>query len=152
MNFNKVILGGRLTRDPQTKFLPSQTQLTEFGMCVNRKYKTAGGEDKEESCFVDVSAFGKMAEVIGQHFQKGKEILIEGRLKFDQWEDKQGGGKRSKLTVIADAFQFVGSKGDGEQQERPAAPAARKPASGQKVPQEMPYSDEKAFNDEDIPF
>src|SRR5829696_626904 len=111
-SFNKVLLMGNLTRDPQLKYLPSQTAVVEFGVACNRKFKTAAGEDREEIVFVDITAFGKQAEVINQYFQKGKPIFIEGRLKFDSWEDKQGGGKRSKLTVVIENFQFVGG-GEG---------------------------------------
>jgi len=112
-SFNKVLLMGNLTRDPQLKYLPSQTAVVEFGVACNRKFKTANGEDKEEVTFVDVTSFGKQAEVINQYFQKGKPIFIEGRLKFDSWEDKQGGGKRSKLTVVIENFQFVGGRDGG---------------------------------------
>jgi single-strand DNA-binding protein len=112
-SLNKVLLMGNLTRDPQLKYLPSQTAVVEFGVACNRKFKTANGEDKEEVTFVDVTSFGKQAEVINQYFQKGKPIFIEGRLKFDSWEDKQGGGKRSKLTVVIENFQFVGGRDGG---------------------------------------
>lgn len=110
--FNKVMLIGNLTRDPQVRVLPSQTTVAEFGLATNRKYRTAAGEDKEEVCFVDCSAFGKQAEVIGQFCQKGKMLFVEGRLKFDSWEDKVGGGKRSKLSVVVENFQFLGSRSD----------------------------------------
>ncbi len=111
-SFNRVILLGNLTRDPQVKFLPSQMQVAEFGLACNRKFKTASGEDRDETTFVDVTAFGKQAELINQYFTKGKPIFIEGRLKFDSWEDKNGGGKRSKLTVVVENFQFVGGRDD----------------------------------------
>ena len=113
-SFNKVLLMGNLTRDPQLKYLPSQTAVVEFGVACNRKFRTANGEDKEEVTFVDVTSFGKQAEVINQYFQKGKPIFIEGRLKFDSWEDKQGGGKRSKLTVVIENCQFVGGRDGGD--------------------------------------
>src|SRR3954451_10341179 len=109
-SFNKVLLMGNLTRDPQLKYLPSQTPVAEFGVACNRKFKSAQGEDREEVTFVDVAAFGKQAELINQYFTKGKPIFIEGRLKYDQWEDKQGGGKRSKLSVVIDNFQFIGAR------------------------------------------
>ena len=111
-SFNRVILLGNLTRDPQVKFLPSQMQVAEFGLACNRKFKTASGEDRDETTFVDITAFGKQAELINQYFTKGKPIFIEGRLKFDSWEDKNGGGKRSKLTVVVENFQFVGGRDD----------------------------------------
>lgn len=112
-SFNKVILAGNLTRDPQLKYLPNQTPVVEFGMAVNRKY-SVNGEQREDVTFVDCAAFGKPAEVIHQYCSKGKQLLVEGRLKFDTWEDKQGGGKRSKLSVVVEQFQFLGGKGDGE--------------------------------------
>jgi len=151
-SFNKVLLMGNLTRDPQLKYLPNQTAVAEFGIAMNRKFKAASGEDREEVTFVDITAFGKTGEVINQYFTKGKPIFIEGRLKYDQWEDKNGGGKRSKLNVIVENFQFVGGRdggtggggggggydsgaqsGGGEYDQRPparsAAPAARPPAA-----------------------
>src|SRR5688500_17299323 len=110
-SFNKVLLMGNLTRDVQLKYLPSQTAVAEFGLACNRKFRTANGEDREEVTFVDITAFGKQAEVLNQYMTKGKPIFIEGRLKYDQWEDKNGGGKRSKLTVVVDNFQFIGAPG-----------------------------------------
>jgi single-strand DNA-binding protein len=113
-SYNKVFLMGNLTRDPQVKHLPSQMVVAEFGLAVNRRYKTAAGEDKEEVAFVDCSAFGRQAETISQYCTKGKPIFVEGRLKFDTWDDRQGGGKRSKLTVVVENFQFLGRAMDGE--------------------------------------
>ncbi len=109
-SYNKVLLMGNLTRDPQLKYLPSQTPVVEFGLACNRKFKSASGEDREEVTFVDCSAFAKTAELINQYFTKGKPIFVEGRLKFDEWEDKQGGGKRSKLRVVVENFQFIGGR------------------------------------------
>lgn len=112
-NYNKVLLMGNLTRDPQLKYLPSQMAVVEFGIAVNRKYRTSSGEDREEVNFIDCTAWGKTGETINQYMQKGKPIFIEGRLKYDSWDDKQGGGKRSKLTVVVDNFQFVGGRDGG---------------------------------------
>src|SRR3982751_6759330 len=112
-SFNQVILMGNLTRDPQLKYLPSQTAVAEFGLACNRKFTTQQGEDREEVLFVDCSAFGKTGELINQYFTKGKPIFVQGRLKYDSWEDKQGGGKRSKLTVVVDNFQFIGGRDGG---------------------------------------
>src|SRR3954462_7747841 len=84
-NYNKVILVGNLTRDPQLRYLPSQMAVCDFGLAVNHKYRTKNGEDREEVLFIDVSAFGKQAEIINQYCQKGKQILVEGRLKYDTW-------------------------------------------------------------------
>src|SRR2546423_9444767 len=106
-SYNKVILLGNLTRDPQLKYLPSQTAVVEFGMAMNRKDKTQSGEMKEEVTFIDCSAFGRTAEVINQYCHKGNLLFVEGRLKYDTWEDKQGGGKRSKVTVHIDNMQLM---------------------------------------------
>src|SRR5687768_12357106 len=113
-SFNKVVLMGNLTRDPQLKHLPSNLVVAEFGLACNRRYRTAAGEDKEEVAFVDCTAFGRQAETIGQYCTKGKPLFVEGRLKYDTWEDKQGGAKRSKLSVVVENFQFIGAKGDTE--------------------------------------
>ena len=126
-SFNKVVLIGNLTRDPQSKTLPSGTVVTEFGMAVNRKYRTQQGEDREEVTFVDCSAFGKTAETIAQWCQKGKLLFVEGRLKYDTWEDKNGGGKRSKLTVVVENFQFIGPRQDGNAGGGEAAPQQHQP-------------------------
>ena len=111
-SFNKVLLMGNLTRDPQLKYLPSQTAVCEFGIASNRKFRTGSGEDREEVLFVDCTAFGRQGEVINQYCTKGKPIFIEGRLKYDSWDDRNGGGKRSKLTVVVDNFQFIGGRDD----------------------------------------
>ena len=113
-SFNKVILMGNLTRDPQLKHLPNNLVVAEFGLACNRRYRTAAGEDKEEVAFVDCAAFGRQAETIGQYCTKGKPLFVEGRLKYDSWDDKSGNGKRSKLTVTVENFQFIGAKGDTE--------------------------------------
>lgn len=130
-SFNSVHLMGNLTRDPSLKHLPSGTSCAEFGIAMNSRYKTKDGEEKEDVTFVDCTAFGRTAEVINEHMKKGKPIFIDGRLKFDSWEDKEGGGKRSKLSVIVENFQFVGDKRDDEQ---PAKPPAQRPQTKRAVP------------------
>lgn len=150
-SFNQVTLIAHLTRDPSLKYLPSQTAIVEFGVACNRKFKTAGGEEREEVAFIECSCFGKRAEVINKYFQKGKAIFLTGRLKYDSWEDKNGGGKRSKLSVVVEDFQFIGSKsdGDGEREEQPA----RAPSSKPKQTANAPFAnDEQHFNSDDIPF
>jgi single-strand DNA-binding protein len=176
-SFNQVILLGNLTRDPQLKYLPSQTAVVEFGLACNRKFKGQNGEDREEVTFVDCSAFGKQAEVLNQYCTKGKPLFIQGRLKFDSWEDKQGGGKRSKLSVVIENFQFIGSRdggggggggggagggnyensGGGEQDQRPSRPAPNRGPAPQRNPQsgpppQQPFGDEEQFKEDDIPF
>lgn len=151
-SFNKVILLGNLTRDPQMKYLPSQTPVTEFGIAMNRRWKSQQGEDREEVCFVDCAAFGKTAEVINEHFRKGRPILVEGRLKFDSWEDKQGGGKRSKLSVVVDSFQFIGSKDADDEQPPPTSNYPRNRQTVQQGAATNPVSEQQHFKEDDIPF
>lgn len=123
-NFNKVILAGNLTRDPELRYLPKGTAVCKIGLAINRKWTNDAGEPKEEVTFVDVEAFGRQAETIGQYLKKGRPVLIEGRLKLDQWDDKQSGQKKSKLGVVLESFQFLGSK-----DAIPPPPAAPAPAA-----------------------
>lgn len=109
MNYNRVILGGNVTRDPALSYLPSQTAVVEFGMAVNRKWKSRDGEKKEEVCFISLRAFGKTAETINKYVHKGDPFFVEGRLTFDSWQ-AQDGTKRSKHRVTVDNFQFLGKK------------------------------------------
>ncbi|MFA6133306.1 MAG: single-stranded DNA-binding protein [Phycisphaerae bacterium] len=120
-NYNKIILVGNLTRDPQTSYLPSQMPVAEFGLAVNRRWRGQDGQQREETCFIDCRAYGKQAETIAQYLQKGKSVLVEGRLQYDTWEGKDG-VKRSKHRVVVEGFQFLGAPGAP----RPggAAPAA----------------------------
>ncbi|HAL45851.1 MAG: hypothetical protein A2Y12_04250 [Planctomycetes bacterium GWF2_42_9] len=107
-SFNKVILLGNLTRDPQLSYLPSQTPVVDFGLATNRKWTSQDGQQREEACFVDCRAFGKPAETINKYCKKGKPLLVEGRLTFDSWTGKDG-EKKSKIRVTIETFQFVSS-------------------------------------------
>jgi single-strand DNA-binding protein len=111
-SFNKVILLGNLTRDPQLSYTPSQTAVVEIGLAVNRKFKKQDGSQSEEVCFVDCQMYGKRAEVINKYCKKGNPLMIEGRLKFDSWQG-QDGSKRSKLRVMIESFEFISSGGGG---------------------------------------
>lgn len=159
-NFNKVILAGNITRDPELRYTPKGTAVAKIGLAINRNWKDESGQQKEEVTFVDVDAFGRQAEVISQYLKKGRPILIEGRLKFDQWDDKQTNQKRSRLGVVLESFQFLdsgGGQGGGggnfggppdanRQQSRPAAarPAAAAPP---------PASDDMPPDaEDDVPF
>jgi len=104
---------GNLTRDPEVRYTSSGTAIAKLGMAVNRYWKNQDGQQQEETTFVDVDAFGRQAETIGQYLKKGRPIMVEGRLKLDQWDDKQTGQKRSKLGVVLENFQFLDSRGDG---------------------------------------
>jgi single-strand DNA-binding protein len=115
-NFNKVLLMGNLTRDPQLTYLPSETAVVDFGLAVNRKWKSREGENKDETCFVDCRMFGRRAEVINKYCKKGNPLFIEGRLTFDSWQ-AQDGTKRSKLRVTVENFEFIGgASGQGARQ------------------------------------
>jgi len=107
-NFNKVIIAARLTRDVELKHA-GQTTIAQIGVALNRKWKTESGEEREEVTFVDVTAFGKQAETVAKYFRKGSNILIEGRLKLDSWDDKQTGQKKTKLGVVLESFSFLDS-------------------------------------------
>lgn len=125
VNYNKVILAGNLVRDPEMRYTPKGTAVAKLGLAINRQWKDESGQKKEEVTFVDVDAFGRQAEVISQYLKKGRPILVEGRLKLDQWDDKQTGQKKSRLGVVLESFQFLGGQ-DGQQDrsqtERPAQP------------------------------
>jgi single-strand DNA-binding protein len=134
---NKVMLMGNTTRDPELRQLPSGTQVCEFTLAINRVYKTAAGEEKQESAFVDCTAFNRTAEVIHEYCEKGKPLFVEGRLHYETWEDKNG-NKRNKLSVIVENFQFVGSREatviPERQRELPMSPGVRKNEGKTPVP------------------
>ena len=162
-NYNKVILLGNLTRDPQLSFLPSQTPVCEFGLAVNRRWRGQDGQQKEDTCFIDCRCYGKQAETFNQYMNKGKPVLVEGRLQLDTWEGKDG-QKRSKHRVFVERFQFIGSGGgsEGRQQRSPEAQSRSGQGSspnesyGQTPPsqpaqQQPPSAYDEQGNDE-IPF
>ena len=152
-NFNKVILAGNLTRDPELRYTPKGLAISKFGLAINRNWTNDAGEKKEEVTFVDVDAFGKQGEIISQYFKKGRPILVEGRLRLDTWDDKQTGQKKSKLGVVLESFSFLDSgnrvEGGGDApapRPRPAAaasPSATPPAAAAEGAPE---------GDDDVPF
>jgi len=158
-NFNKVLLMGNLTRDIELRHTASNTAIASFGLAVNRKFRTQSGENREEVMFVDCDAWGRTAEVMSQYLGKGKPVFIEGRLRLDQWEDKNDGSKRSKLKVVVENFQFVdsggggGAGGGGGQSSRPApaAAGAARGGGGGGGSGGGGY-DEPVITDDDIPF
>lgn len=111
--FNKVIMVGNLTRDVELRYLNTGSALATFGLASNRRYKKADGMQVDDTCFVDVTLFGRTAEVANQYLRKGSKVLIEGRLNFETWTDQQG-GKRSKHTIIAESMQMLDTKQQGE--------------------------------------
>ena len=122
-NYNKVIMVGNLTRDPQLSYLPtqSQTAVVELGLAINRRWRGQDGQQRDETCFVDCRAYGKQAETINQYMAKGRPILIEGRLQYDTWEGKDG-VRRSKHRVIIERFQFMGGASGQGPRKAPAGP------------------------------
>ena len=148
-SFNKVILAGNLTRDPELRYTPKGTAIARLGIACNRKWKSETGEMKEEVTFVDVDAFGKQAETIGQYLKKGRPILIEGRLRYDTWEDKQSGQKKSKLGVVLESFQFLDS-GGGRGEGNAEAPRSRPSAAPAPAPEAADA--EPPPEHDDVPF
>lgn len=110
---NSVSLIGNLTRDPETKFLPSGTAVTDIGLAINEHYKNASGEKVESTLFVDVTFFGRIAEIAAEYLKKGSPVYVSGRLKLDVWDDKTTGQKRSKMRVVGEALQLLGGKDNG---------------------------------------
>jgi single-strand DNA-binding protein len=160
-NYNKVILVGNLTRDPQLSYLPSQTAVCEIGLAVNRRWRGQDGQQREETCFVDCKCFGRQAETLNQYMAKGRQLLVEGRLTLDTWET-QDGQKRSKHRVVIENFQFLdsgggGGAGGGGQRQAPQRQAPRQapPAQGgygqDEYSQPDPYEQSGPGEDE-IPF
>ncbi|MCX6957686.1 MAG: single-stranded DNA-binding protein [Verrucomicrobiae bacterium] len=112
-NLNKVQLIGNITRDPEVKYTPKGSAVTDLGLAINRFYTTETGEKREEVTFVDVTLWGRQAEIAGEYCKKGRSIYVEGRLQLDSWEDKATGQKRNKLRVVGDSMQLLGPKPGG---------------------------------------
>jgi single-strand DNA-binding protein len=108
---NKVFLIGNLTRDPELRVTPKGTAICQFGLAVNRQFKDESGATRDETTFIDIEAWGKQGELVAKYLTKGSPAMVEGRLKLDQWEDKQSGQKRSKLKVVLDNVQFLSTRG-----------------------------------------
>jgi single-strand DNA-binding protein len=146
-SFNRVILVGNLTRDPELRYIPSGTAVTEIGLAVNDRRKSASGEWVDETTFVDVTLWGRTAEVATEYLNKGSNVLIEGRLKLDTWE--KDGKKNSKLRVIGERMQMLGGRGGGQGGGPSGGPhrGESKSATPATVPDEM-----EAPPDDDIPF
>lgn len=134
ININRVILAGNLTRDPDVRYLPSGTPVTSFRLAVNRRFKGKSG-DVDETCFIDVKVYGKQAESCGEFLSKGRNVLVEGYLRLEQWDSE--GGKRSKHVVVADRVQFLGFVKEKEEEEVVAPDVS-----------DVPVEDD----DEDFPF
>jgi single-strand DNA-binding protein len=112
-SFNKVILLGNLTRDPEVRYTPKGSAVCDLGLAVNRQYTLDNGEKREEVTYVDIVLWARLAEIAGEYLKKGRPVFIEGRLQLDTWDDKQSGQKRSKLRVIGETMQLLGSRPSG---------------------------------------
>lgn len=149
-SFNKVLLLGNLTRDPEVRYTPKGSAVCDLGIALNRVYTTDSGEKREEVTFVDVTLWGRTAEVAGEYLKKGRPIFIEGRLQLDSWDDKQTGQKRSKLKVIGESMHLLGGRAGG------GAPAEAgegedRQSSGRTTPPPKP-STAAAPDEDEIPF
>lgn len=154
---NVCHLIGNLTRDPELRVTPKGTAICQFGLAINRSYKDESGQTREDVTFVDVEAWGKTGETIAKYCTKGRPLYVQGRLKLDQWEDKQTGDKRSKLKVVVDSFQFLGGRDSSSEGSQPDAPddadqtrthrAPRAPAGGRPAP-----APQHEITEEDVPF
>ena len=150
-NFNKVMLMGNLTRDPEVRYTPKGTAVAEIGLAVNRIYSGENNEKREETTFVDVTLWGRTAEVAGEYLKKGRPVFIEGRLQLDLWEDKQSGQKRSKLRVVAEGMQLIGSRAGGGSGEGDGAASSSRSSGSRTMPppKNVPPA---APDDDEIPF
>jgi single-strand DNA-binding protein len=150
--YNKVILIGNLTRDPELRYTPKGVAIAKIGLAVNRTWRNEAGESKEEVTFIDVDAFGRQAETLAQYLKKGSPLMVEGRLKLDQWDDKQTGQKRSRMGVTLEGFQFLGggNRNEGGGSDAPA-PRSRPAPSAPKT-SDSPDSDGPPPEDDDVPF
>ena len=180
-SYNKVMLIGNLTRDPEVRYTPKGSAVCDIGLAVNRVYTSDSGEKVEEVTFVDAVLWAKMAELAGKYLHKGRPVFIEGRLQMDSWEDKQTGQKRTRMRVVGEQMQFLGSPqggdrapagggddeggssgGGGGGYNRPAARPAQRPAPAQQrsaPAQSKPQNDDfgegpitEGMEDDDIPF
>jgi len=153
-SFNRVILAGNLTRDPELRYTPKGTAVARFTLAVNRTYTTETGEKKEEVSFIDVDAWARQGEVIAQYLKKGRPVLVEGRLKQDTWEDKNTHQKQSKLKVVLESFSFLDSN-RGDTGGAAAEGARSRPAQAQPAASSAPAQEPEADNppsDDDVPF
>lgn len=159
-DFNKVILVGRLTRDPELRYISSGTAVCEISLAIGRKWKGADGQMRDETTFVDVVIWGRQGENVNQYMKKGSQLLVEGRLNQERWEDKTTGQKRSKINVVADRTQFLDSRGseNGSYSAPAGAPAAQQSAPAQQAapsaarPAEANFDDNFDVQGDEIPF
>src|SRR5262249_33367345 len=149
-SFNKVILLGNLTRDPEVRYTPKGSAVCDLGVAVNRVYTTEGGERREEVTFVDVVLWARLAEIAGEYLRKGRPVFIEGRLQMDSWDDKQTGQKRTKLRVVGESMQLLGGRpggaaGESEEDRLGTSAGSKTTAPPKSVASSQPDDDEIPF-------
>lgn len=145
--FSKAIITGNLTRDPELRTTPNGSSVCSFSVAVNRVYRDSNGEQKEDVSFIDCSAWGKLAEMISQYAKKGTGVLVSGRLDQRSWEDKNGGGKRSRVEIVVEDFNFVGGRDGSNAANSGASVVSDAPAAD--VPDDIPDGE---IDLSDVPF
>ncbi len=152
LSLNKVFISGNLTRDPEVRYLSSGQAVADLRLASNRRYKTQQGEDKEEVCYINVSAWGRQAETCGQYLSKGSPVFVEGRLRYEEWE--KDGQKNSRISITAERVQFMGSpRSGGEYSDAPESRSeSRDPADSGGRPTASSSMGGDAGDDDDLPF
>lgn len=151
-SFNKVILLGNLTRDPEVRYTPKGSAVCDLGIAINRQYTLDSGEKREEVTYVDVVLWSRLAEIAGEYLKKGRPVFIEGRLQLDTWDDKQSGQKRSKLRVIGETMQLLGSRPAGTGGASESSEEDRQPRAGKTTPPPPKTAAPAEPDDDEIPF
>jgi single-strand DNA-binding protein len=151
-SLNKVLLMGNLTRDPETRFTPSGTAVGDLGLAVNRRFRGTDGQDREETCFVRVTVWGRQAETGGEYLRKGSPVLVEGRLKLDEWE--KDGQKQSRLGVVAERVQFIGAPRGAEYRDHAGDDERPGPQAGpsRRPDREEPDPTDLGGDEDNLPF
>jgi single-strand DNA-binding protein len=147
-NLNQVNLIGHITRDPESRFTPQGTQVVDLGLAINRVWKDSSGQKQEETTFVDITLWSRTAEVAAEYCHKGDPLFVSGRLHLDTWDDKQTGQKRSKLKVVGEQIQLLGSR----QQAPAAAPPTKSPTPAPPAQRQTPKDPDLDAEPDDIPF
>ncbi len=152
-SYNRVMLMGNLTRDPEVRYTPKGTAVCTLGLAINERYTAQTGETREETVYVDIDVWGRQAETSGQYLSKGRPVFVEGRLRLDQWDDKETGQKRSRLKVVGQRIQFLGGPRQGAEFQEDA-PSDRMPQGGAAAAGGSSAPDESSMpaDDDNIPF
>ena len=151
-NVNKVILIGNVTRDPEVKFTSKGSAVTDIALAINRNYTLDNGEKREETTYVDVELWGRLAEIAGEYAKKGRPVYVEGRLRMDSWDDKATGQKRSRMKVVGENLQLLGARTGGAPQGSHEHESGGEPAPRRSAPPSRPVTPPSSEPDDDIPF